>query len=140
MKNFKGMSLVMAIMIVTIMMILSAGVFFVVGSTNSMVANKEQEMRLFYAAEGGLNHGLRQLRSLSVAAFQNGTGFTTQTLTIGGVNVVVACQNTATSGVAHYTITATAGVANGRRVVNTLTDVFNEGISFINVDAGFLVF
>ena len=57
-KNNKGMVLVMAIMIVTILIIMAAGFVTFSVNTNKSVQNQTEKVRLYWAAESGSNYSV----------------------------------------------------------------------------------
>ena len=57
-QNRKGMGLVMAIMIVTMLLIMAAGFLTFTVNTNKSVTNQIEKVRLYWAAESGSNYSV----------------------------------------------------------------------------------
>lgn len=125
----KGAAMIVAVFIVLILFIISGGILFLLRKSIDDMTDKRTKMRLFYAAEGGLNHGLRKLRLASVSDFSSGTvsNLNGYTLNVGGIPVTLSSSYNPADG---WTISAQASASGGSRSVkNTLAEIRSTGLS-----------
>lgn len=124
-KNKKGAALIIAIFITTVLLILSGGLLTLVRYSIDQTFDKQNEQKLFYAAEAGLNHGLRKLQMSSVYNFNSGSvsGLEGHIFEIDNMKVVISSAYNSDDG---WTLKSTASFPNnsdGKSVINTLSNI-----------------
>jgi hypothetical protein len=125
----KGAALIVAVFTVLILFIISSGILFLLRRSVDDMAEKRTRMKLFYAAEGGLNHGLRRLRLASINEFASGSvpNLNGYSIDIGGIPVSLSASHSSIKG---WTISALAsGAVGNMSVSNTLSEIRSTGLS-----------
>ena len=72
-RDEKGMGLIIAIMVAMIVTILLAGTISLTRNDTDVTWSNIHKTKTFYAAEAGLNYGLKWMVNLSSDKFKNGT-------------------------------------------------------------------
>lgn len=125
----KGAAMIVAVFIVLILSMTSVGILFLIKKSVDDMNFKRTKMKLFYAAEGGLNHGLRRLKMASLGEFASGNvpNLNGYKINVGGIPVTLSSSFSSTDG---WTISALASDAGGfRSVKNTLAEIRSTGLS-----------
>lgn len=125
----KGAAMIAAVFIVLILFIISGGILFLIRKSVDDMTRKRTEMRLFYAAEGGLNHALRRLRMASLGEFASGSvpNLNGYRINVGGIPVTLNSSFSTADG---WTLSALAsGAGGGVSVRNTLSEIRSTGLS-----------
>ncbi len=129
----KGFALLTAVFIVLIMFIISTGILVLIRKSVDDMEIKRSRTKLFYAAEGGLNHALRRLRMSSVSNFAAGNdeGINGRTMVIDGVNVTLQSSFSALDGWTLSAIASRSASPTGKAVAvkNTLSGIRTTGLT-----------
>lgn len=129
----KGVALVAAVFIVLIMFIISTGVLVLIRKSVDDMDIKRNKTKLFYAAEGGLNHALRKLRMSSINNFAAGNdeGLNGHTMVIDGIHVTLQSSYSAMNGWTISSIASRSASPSGKSlaVKNTLSGIRTTGLT-----------
>lgn len=71
MKSFKANTFITIIMVASIITILTSGFYTIVSNNINITYDNIERSRLFFAAEGGLNYGLKWLKKLPASAIND---------------------------------------------------------------------
>jgi len=126
-KRYKGAALIVSVMVITILLIVTGGIYAVITNLNIQTANNINQSKMQLAAESGLNYAVVWLKNIPNSAF---CGTAAPTLATSKLidGMTVAIKGTYKSTGKYWTLESTSAL-NGKKCTVKLDNLISSGSS-----------